>query len=349
MLTYVLPIKAEEVASELTGYLAWLATRAEVIVVDGSDPATFAEHHRRWPTVRHLPVDPDLVTPMGKVGGVLTGLRHASHRKVVIADDDVRYGERELAAVEALLRDADVVRPQNFFTPLPWHARWDTARSLIARATGGDWPGTLGLDRDTVIRAGGYRGDVMFENLELVRTIAAAGGRFVDAPDLFVARRPPTSRQFWSQRIRQAYDELARPVRLAVALLLIPLVLVGGRRVALALAIGSIGLAEAGRRRHRGRTVYPWTSALWAPAWLTERAVTSWLAEGARARGGVRYGGTRLARAATHPRPAQHPPPAARCAHGRGRRARDPGRSRGVATVHGRADGEPWPRRREST
>jgi hypothetical protein len=238
---------------------------------------------------------------MGKVGGVLTGLRHARHGKVVIADDDVRHSADTLRAIDALLDTADVVRPQNYFVPTPWHARWDTARTLIARATGGDWPGTLGVAREVVVRAGGYRGDVMFENLELTRTVAAAGGRVVDAPDVFVERRPPTARHFWQQRTRQAYDEFARPHRLVAGLLLLPLVAIGGRRAAVSVTAVSIGLAEIGRRRGRGRTVFPPTASLWAPVWTVERAITSWLALVARARGGIRYGGTRLALAASRP------------------------------------------------
>ena len=61
-------------------------------MVDGSDPAVFDLHHRRWEAfVRHIPVDHDLATPMGKVGGVLTGVRHATFDTLVIADDDVRW------------------------------------------------------------------------------------------------------------------------------------------------------------------------------------------------------------------------------------------------------------------
>jgi hypothetical protein len=300
MLSYVLPIRVQEPSEELTGYLAWLAERVDVIVVDGSAPAVFDTHHRRWPFVRHVPVDDDLVTAMGKVGGVLTGLRHAARAKVVVADDDVRHDARTLDAIDALLNEADVVRPQNYFVPLPWHARWDTARMLIARATGGDWPGTLGVHRDA-LGAGGYRGDVMFENLELVRTIAAAGGRIVDAPGLFVPRRPPSARHFWNQRTRQAYDEFARPWRLAAGLALLPLMLLGGRRATAALALASVVLAEAGRRRRGGRSVFPASAALWAPAWVAERSITSWLAVIAWARGGIRYGGVRLPIAASRP------------------------------------------------
>ena len=41
-------------------------------------------------------------------------------------------------------RRHDLVRPQNYFEPLPWHARWDTARTLLNRGLGRDYPGTLG-------------------------------------------------------------------------------------------------------------------------------------------------------------------------------------------------------------
>ena len=129
-LSYVLPLRRwrEEPQDELAAYLRRLAQRAEVIVVDGSDEVVFAAHARAFPPpVRHLPVDPDLRFRSGKVNGVITGVRAARCEKVVLADDDVRYDDEALDAMEALLSAADLVRPQNYFQPLPWHARWDTA------------------------------------------------------------------------------------------------------------------------------------------------------------------------------------------------------------------------------
>ncbi len=68
----------------------------------------------------------------------------------------------------------------------------------------------------------------------------------------------------------------------------------------MAAAVGAAGAAEIGRRKGKGRTVFPPSSALWAPAWLAERAVTSWAALGTRLLfGGVRYRVTRLKNAAT--------------------------------------------------
>jgi hypothetical protein len=80
------------------------------------------------------------------------------------------------------------------FQPLPWHARWDTARSLVNRTFGADHPGTYVLRRSTFCRMGGYDGDVLFKNLEMSRTIRAAGGREVSARSIFVVPRPPTAR-----------------------------------------------------------------------------------------------------------------------------------------------------------
>ena len=146
------------------------------------------------------------------------------------------------------------------------------------------------MNRDLLAMAGGYSGDVLFENRELVRTIEAAGGRVLDAPDVFVARLPPTTEHFWGQRVRQAYDSLAQPGRLVVELSLLPCM------VALPASIpvlpgAAVVLAELGRRRGGGRTAFPRSAPLWAAAWLVERAVCAWLAVLTRAAGGVRYAG----------------------------------------------------------
>jgi hypothetical protein len=309
-LSYVLPIRrasnegagGADDQADLAGYLRELSSWvAEVIVVDGSPPEVFGEHGRLWgAAVRHVPPDPSLAEPPDKASGVVTGSRLAVHDVVVVGDDDVRWTHGQLAEVLARMEGADLVRPQNRFSPAPWHARWDTARMLLNRAAGGDWPGTMVVRRSFVARGYGY--GVLFENLDLVRTVRARGGRTIVARDVVVDRRPPEAGWFWRQRVRQAYDELARPWRFAWQLALVPLVLIGGRRAAVALAGAAVAAAEVGRRRG-GRTSFPATAALWAPAWLAERAVCSWLALAARLRGGVRYRGRRVLVAAT---PARH-------------------------------------------
>jgi len=305
-----MPIRAAApVDEELFAYLQLLTRMtvvAEVIVVDGSDAAVFADFASRRPrAVRHLHVDADF-QPLanGKVAGVLTGLRHASQPYVVVADDDVRYDEAGLEAVQRSLDRSEIVRPQNYFSPVPWHARLDTARTLINRVTGGDWPGTFGLRRALLERTNGYDGDVLFENLELVRTVKAAGGREHRPLNLFVRRLPPRTRHFWSQRVRQAYDEFARPPRLLTWLAVLPAIVLvvtrhGASAVAAVIMIPML-LAEAGRRIGDGTRVFPASAALMAPLWMLERAVCVWIAVAARALvGGVHYRGRVLSKSAT--------------------------------------------------
>jgi hypothetical protein len=303
-LSYVLPLRVDAPASELTPYLAGLAAGVDVVVVDGSASSIFALHHEWWRDIAcHVPVDPQWLGGNGKVAAVHTGLERCRFDKVVIADDDVRYDWAALERMGRLLEDSEVVRPQNVFTEWPWHAIWDTGRTLLARISGGDWPGTLGVRREFLLRLGGYDGDVLFENLELVRTVRAGRGREVLALDLLVPRVPPSSTQFWHQRVRQAYDELARPGRMATQLCIAPMLCVGGRRVVVGVLLGALVAAEVGRRRAGGAACFPPVTTLAAPVWLVERAVTSWIALFSRvARGGVAYRGDRLARAASRPR-----------------------------------------------
>jgi hypothetical protein len=305
--SYVLPLRRDRdpAGSELATYLRRLAGLAEVLVVDGSPGPVWRAHHDAFgDRVAHLRPDPRLAFANGKVNGVLTGLAAASHEAVVLADDDVRYDPAALARLVGLLEAADLVRPQNYFDPLPWHARLDTARTLLNRVAGGDFPGTMGVRRSLVLDAGGYDGDVLFENLELLRTVRAAGGTVRTPLDLYVRRLPPDTGQFLGQRVRQAYDELARPARLAAALTVVPGVaaLAARRRWRpLAVAAGlAMAAAEAGRRRAGGRAVFPASSSLLAPLWLLERGASSWLAVHARLlRSGAAYAGGRLRRAAT--------------------------------------------------
>jgi glycosyl transferase family 2 len=303
-LTYVLPLKASSPAdAELSQYVAWLGSLMDVIVVDGSPRPAFAVNATRWrDPVRHLPVRSRSLN--GKVAGVCDGVSAARTRWIIVADDDVRYDESALSAVAHLLVRHDVVVPQNYFAPARWHTHWDTGRTLINRALGSDYAGTIAVRRDAFVSTRGYCGAVLFENLELIRTLLAHGFDVHHACDAFVARRPPSARHFAGQRIRQAYDSLAQPARLAAELALLPVLAIGGcrsRSFAPAAALAVMTVAEVGRRRAGGRRVFSWLATVSAPLWVAERAVCSWLALGSFLLGGVRYAGRRV-RTAAHRR-----------------------------------------------
>lgn len=306
-LSYVLPLRWTEDSGceELTSYLRRLSRDVEVIVVDASPGSLYDAHAAAWARrFRHVRPDPDLAFRNGKVNGVTTGVRLASSDKVVIADDDVRYDLAGLQRVTRLLDRFDLVRPQNYFAPLPWHAVWDTARTLLNRSAGADYPGTLAFRKSAFDAVGGYDGDVLFENLELIRTIRASGGAEAAPLDLYVRRLPPATAHFFGQRVRQAYDDLALPRRLGLWLSIVPACAYVLRRGAFrALGIGvltAIAAAETGRRRGGGARYFPAAASACAPGWLLERGICIWIAIVSRVlKGGVVYADTLIERAAT--------------------------------------------------
>jgi hypothetical protein len=288
---------------ELAAYLEELSALADVTVVDGSDPEEAEEHAASFTgAARVLP--PKGRGLNGKVVGALTGIAASRHELVILADDDVRYGPDSLGQVVEALQDCDVVRPQNVFTSWPWHARWDTGRSLLARAVGADWPGTFGLRASAIAAMGGWDPDVLFENLEMVRTAQASGLRVCVRPDILVGRIPPPARHFLNQRLRQAYDDWAQPGRLATELSIVPVTaLLAYRwpRGLVVLAVAVLGAASVGEWRYR-RLPVPWDAPLWSLPWLLERGLLVWGAVVVRARGGVRYHGRRVSKAASRRR-----------------------------------------------
>jgi hypothetical protein len=301
--SYVLPLRLSRPAgSELTDYLLSLSRLLDVVVADGSPPDVFAAHERAWSgRVTHVAVKSLRLN--GKVAGVVDALVVAGHDAVVVADDDVRYDREGLERLVRLLATADAVVPQNYFDPLPWHARWDTGRSLLNRAFGHDYAGTAAIRR-SALPGGEYCGAVLFENLEMLRTIRASGGTTRSERGLYVRRLPPDTAHFWRQRFRQAYDSFAQPGRFALELSVLPVTLLAatsrrGRCAAGCAAVGVLAAAELGRRRDGGAAVFSRGAAPWALVWVAERAVCAWAAVVWRVQGGVPYAGSRL-RVAAH-------------------------------------------------
>jgi len=311
--TYLLPIRRTSFspaeATELIDYFRMLhEAGCEVLVVDGSPPEIFARNAAAWDSLsRHEPVDRRFGYLNDKVNGIHTGVERAACEKIILADDDIRYTASSLAQTLALLEQVEVVRPQNFLSPLPWWARMEAARMLINRATlrTADYPGTCAFRRSEMLAAGHYDGDVLFDNEEIIRHFARRGLTINYALNLFVRKRPPVFRKWLEQRPRQAYEDFSLRAKTALFFSLAPLGLIaflmgglsGGAIYLGVLAIASISIALAGRRRGRAAEFFSRWLCFWAPLWLLERAFsTYWALYWLVRRGGYPFGDKLLSR-----------------------------------------------------
>jgi hypothetical protein len=273
----------------------------EVLVVDGSPREVFDAHADAWRgACRHAPVDPRYEYLNGKVNGIHTGVALASHDRVILADDDIRYAAADVRRMSGLLDSSEMVRPQNYLRPLPLWARTEAARMLINRAwiAEGDYPGTLGVRRSAMLRVGHYDGDVLFDNEEIVRHFRARGAKIRYARDFFILKRPSSLRKWVEQRPRQAYEDFvmraktvffaALPVALALAYAFAGLR--GALALALTVAVGSALLAARGLCDGAARFFPAWL-CLYAPLWVAERSLsTYWAFYWRVTRGGYPFG-----------------------------------------------------------
>jgi hypothetical protein len=268
-----------------------------VLIVDGSPGAVFDAHHEAWrPLGRHVAVDPQYRYLNGKVNGVHTGVAAASCERIILADDDIRYGPGDVSRMCELLERFELVRPQNYLAPLPWWARMEAARMLINRGVlrAGDYPGTCGLRRSAMLRVGHYDGDVLFDNEEIVRHFIVSGAAVCHANDFFILKRPPTLSKWREQRPRQAYEDFVMRAKTLMFMAVLPLGALTGFMLgapallvyAAAIAGMSLVLAERGRRGGAKR-FFPRHVAWHAPLWVLERSVSVYWALYWR----VRYGG----------------------------------------------------------
>jgi len=305
--TFIIPIRRARVEpSELHEFADFLQTLSragcEVLVVDGSPAPVFEKHEQAWGQMCcHVAPDPQYTYLNGKVNGVHTGVDLASCERIIVADDDIRYRAEDLKLMCHLLDRFEMVRPQNFISPLPWWARLETARILINRGClrAGDYPGTCGFRRSTMRRVGPYDGDVLFDNEEIVRHFAVRNANIKYATDFFILKRPPTLKKWIEQRPRQAYEDFVMRAKTVAFLSMLPgtiaiTVWLGFRAGLLLLAalfLASVLLSGRGLLRDSAYRVFPVSSPLFAPLWIVERLMSVYWALYWKARhGGYPFG-----------------------------------------------------------
>jgi hypothetical protein len=288
--SFIMPIRRVKVdpveVKRLADYFTLLRLAGcEVLIVDGSPTPVFEAHKRAWRGFsRHVAPDPKYTYLNGKVNGVHTGVDLASCERIILGDDDVRYGASDVKRMCGLLERFEMVRPQNFIAPRPWWARLETARILINRGVlrAGDYPGTCGFRRSTMRRVGPFDGDVLFDNEEIVRHFALNGVDINYALDFLILKRPPTFGKWLEQRPRQAYEDFVMRTKTGAFLSVLPVILglsflfnVRAAMFVLAfLSLVSVILSSRGLLRNAAYRFFPVSSPLFAPLWVLERSLS---------------------------------------------------------------------------
>ena len=292
--TYILPIRRNNFSKaegwDFADYFRSLSgAGCEVLIVDGSPAAVFEQYHQLWDDdVRHIAVDRRFGFLNDKVNGIHTGVEAASSEKVILADDDIRYTPDNIDQMCKLLDEFEVVRPQNYLADLQWWALTESARMLINRATlsTADYPGTCAFRRATMLRAGHYDGDVLFDNEEIIRHLARKRARIAYANDFFILKRPPTFRKWLEQRPRQAYEDFGLRTKTALFASLLPIAitvsvlggLLGFALFYLLLSLVGWATALLGRRRGLAARYFDFFAIAYAPMWIIERAFSTYWA-----------------------------------------------------------------------
>ena len=292
--SYLLPIRralfSRQEAEKFATYFQVLkAAGCEVIVIDGSPPVVFNAHALVWDSIcRHRQVNRRFTYLNDKVNAIHTGIAVAANEKIILADDDVCYRAEQIELICERLEEFDVVRPQNFIGPLPWWSRVEEARMLINRSIlhMADYPGTCAFRRSAALRAGEYDGDVLFDNEEMIRHFARRGLKIDHQIDLFIRRNPPPFRKWLEQRPRQAYEDFGLRGKTLFFATLLPLAVFlafAGQGqalmfLAIALGVGSILIAAAGRARGEAAQVFSQSACWFAPVWILERMASTYVA-----------------------------------------------------------------------
>ena len=156
-----------------------------------------------------------------------------------------------------------------------------------------DYSGTCAFRRSTILNAGEYDGDVLFDNEEIIRHFARRGSRICYANNFFIHKRPPKFRKWLEQRPRQAYEDFGLRFKTILFASLLPialaLALIDIRYMSIFLL--SILLAAIGWARGNARKYFPFNICFFAPFWIFERALsTYWAFSWFLTRGGYPFG-----------------------------------------------------------
>jgi hypothetical protein len=293
--TYAVAVDADANASEVVVLASYLSTLAlancEVLILDGSVAPQFESNRRvlRW-VGRHVGVDSRYRTAGGSVDVLRAAVELASAEKVIVASAETRCTTADVIAICSLLDQHEVVEPAEYVTAANWCGGMEAGRILLHRG----FEQAEQVRSTIAIRRSVFRPLLDFEERSgdmHLRRLISHGTDSYGEHEVFVRREPPQVERWVKQRVREAAADFALPLKTAIFLGFLPLMIVmtviGGGAVAGGyagvVAFASVLLALKGRAG--AASVFPLHTCLFAPLWVAERSVLVYWALIAKIRG----------------------------------------------------------------
>ncbi|MGE5403022.1 MAG: hypothetical protein ACM3S2_21690 [Ignavibacteriales bacterium] len=274
---------------ELAGYFRMLnSLGCEVLVVDSSPLDVFAGFEGAWYYLcRHVKVDSRFHYLSDKLNSICTGADLATCEKIIVAEDDVRYSPADILRMCEMLEDFDLVRPQNYISPLQWWSRMESVHTLMNRAVfpGGDYSNTLAFLNTAFKKHCHFGKSSYYDSDDIIMQFALRRAKICYALDFLILKKSPSLSCWRDQMFQNIFDNFDFSLRTVLLLLLIPvgilLALFAGPKTALiystAVILSSITVAFMGRHRG-GRQFYPIGLLVYAPLWLLDVVINNYRA-----------------------------------------------------------------------
>jgi hypothetical protein len=281
--SYAVAVDGDASAQEVAALASYLSTlggaNCEVLILDDSPAAQFDSNGRvlRW-VGRHLPVDARYRMADGSVDLLRAAVEMASAEKIIVASAETRCSVEDVISILSLLDQFEVIEPDDYVAATNWNGGIEAGRILLHRGLE-----QSGQVRSTMaIRRSAYRPLLEFEERSgdaNLRRLFVHGADAYGAHDVFVRREPPQASRWLKRRVREAAADFALPLKTALFLGVLPVLvmiaLIGGATTAGGYA-GIISFASmllALKGRAGAASVFPLRACFFAPLWVAERSV----------------------------------------------------------------------------
>ncbi len=316
-LSMIIPIKArfsheiEDFAAHYTALLDEFAGEPiQIVIADesGADVYNYLHSHLcNYGNVVHFqPPEKDHTGANDKSNGVFSACAHVKHDNILLVDDHYRVSRENLEGVMPYFEQYDTFKVMPLFDHISLMTAVDLCGMFIINMLDKrkQYCGHLAMKKHLIDQYGFPDRDALYDEYEFEEHFRSQGCSTGFPPNVFLdATNRISKNRFFEQRVRYAYENLAFPLRFALFLSVIPILVVlflikpdHSLLLYLLINVFLIAVSFVGQHkyyRHKRPSTISWAT----PLWFLHYPVTTWVAVFMYFRGGVMFGGNRIRKA----------------------------------------------------